>query len=256
VTGPKERHGEAGRDLQRFETALLALVPAIAALTTLEGGAVTAYRTASFVAIGLSRQDERAEQRVEFANWVGTLAGPPHEYLIWPNDPFADTIPEMVAVAEALVQFKRHAQAVRPDGNRFAVLPDTEISRLRGRRASLTDRVTRHLADWRGAWHEQAHELGLDHVVELAPPHGQPRAHVWLDPERPFVTTEWGFTQSEVVFENGEAPPFAEPLAHFLGPAPKVQAYSDLIRRLEDELGSSIESQAWYRPTLLGTWPS
>lgn len=205
----------------------------------------------------------RAEAGVEvlssmgnFEQWVSPGHDGSTEFTVWPDNPFEQRLPALVAAADAVMGFKSSAyQALaidRSDEFQSMIEPEHDLSNL-----DLDDMRAELIAffrAYRDACVTLAHTAGLDASSEISVPSGEPKVHLWERAANDlWVQVIWSTEQASV----------GDPTeARIDGPAysldrlgdPTLRAKNELTSQIERALGSPLDSSSSLRPELLAAW--
>jgi hypothetical protein len=175
--------------------------------------------------------------------------------VVWPGQPFASQLPHFLAAAEVLYRFKRRADAALPRREpKWLDSDDEDVAALTSDREHLAELASRFFVAWRDAVIDQASQLGLTRTGSVDLPEGDPQIVIHSSPgDEGRVEITWGEGAS-VNFVNDAEPRHRWYGLRYITEDPVEASGEWLRRRIEDELGSSLDSASWLRPELLAGW--
>lgn len=189
-----------------------------------------------------------------FAAWANPKNGRSRDFVLWDINPLNSIAPELLAAAEILGRFKQNFKALKPSGDPFDRVEDDELQELLGNPRKLKQLTIRFVTEMNDAKRRLAEESGLSNCTGVTIGEAQPDITVYLHGANSRVKVTWGHTKLR--YEARQEDPDFEgySLGSVWAEDVLAIAYHDLQREVEQELGSSIDSQAWQKPHLLAEW--
>lgn len=175
--------------------------------------------------------------------------------VVWPVTPFSRQIPEFVAAGETLYSFKRRVDRALKEPEPRWHRDDAVVEQLLLDERLLTARVIDFFGRWRDAINERASELGLSDSPALPLPSGDPQLTVYRHGHNgnPLIHVKWATGESLAVSDDGE-PEFPAYDLGLITRDPDAEGRNWLRQRVEEALGSPLDSASWSRPELLAAW--
>jgi hypothetical protein len=175
--------------------------------------------------------------------------------VVWPGQPFASQLPHSLAAAETLYRFKRRADEALPRREpTWLESEDEDFAALASDRVRVAELASTFFVAWRDAVLNQASQLGLIRAGSVNLPEGDPQIIIHSSPgQEGRVEIAWGEGASVDFVDDGE-PRHAWYGLRYITENPVEASGEWLRRRIEHELGSSLDSASWLRPELLAGW--
>lgn len=190
----------------------------------------------------------------DFATWANPSDVGTSEYVLWDVNPLDSLTPEFLAAAEVLARFKQDFKQLQPRGDPHVRAEDEELQELIENPDRLRQLTIRFVTATNDAKRRLAVEAGLENAAGVKLGEGQPAITVCIFGANSRVMVTWD--HSTLGYSTRQEDPDFEGFALSSVVADDVlpQAYEELKRDVEQELGSSINSQAWQKPHLLAEW--
>lgn len=252
-----ERSNPIESDLIRFDQAYRQLAP----MAGMKEARLCLQETTSLIHsdqwMALARRPGKAPEVMRgegFARWAHPPNAGTHEYVLWDINPLKSLTPEFLAATEVLARFKRNFKELQPPGDPYVRAEDEELQDLLNNPAKLENLIVRFVSEMNEAKKELAEAAGLLTATGIRLGDGQPEITLRLSGEASRFTVKWGqpALRYSVLEEDPDFEGFS--LRSVVADDVRPLAYEELKREVEQEVGSSIDSQAWQKPHLLAEW--
>jgi hypothetical protein len=251
LSTPTARASEVEADLGRYQTALRSLASV--------AGPDVAQELPSIGAVAAQGDGWTALTHVP--NTEGTVvasyeevmaAAEAREVVVWEDGPFTTRLPEHLAVAEALLRFKRGFDEL----TRSEIEVKTPAPPAPANPDQLRQRVLAHVRAVAQAERDLRERAGLAGSPSLPTLDGEPHLEISSSHGGRWIEETWGHEKAEVTI-RGEWDPKQAPwdgVAEFLDADAGDAARNRLRKTVEKEIGSNLGSASWNRPTALAGW--
>lgn len=190
----------------------------------------------------------------DFASWASPEDGRSSDYVLWDVNPLSSLTPELLAAAEVLARFKQNFKALRPPGDPYDRAEDDELKRLLETPQQLRQLTIRFVTEMNDAKRQLAAEAGLNKAAGVRIGEGQPEITVYPMGANSRVKVTWGHAKLRYAIRQEDPDLEGFALGSVVAEDIPPLAYHELEQEVEQELGSSINSQAWQKPHLLAKW--
>lgn len=211
------------------------------------GSPLAFFSAAGYLSVRqLTRGEPRTQRDGDFASWVRASGLSPSRAVCWRGDPLARTTPEILAARIVVLSFKESAQRLRPRASPFGP-HEWDLKALTRDRESLALLALRHVHAKADARRAVCAALELT-ATELDARKGLPHLSVRIGAKDARFSVSWG-NHDEHVDIRDEEPEWTGDSVRELLADPAAVDFADLVREIEDRLGSALRTQAARRPS-------
>lgn len=193
--------------------------------------------------IGAETEAQQAEI-VDLRDWGWTVGGEA-DYYCWPEDPFVERTPLLLAATLIVIAFKQRLIDVRPTGDPYGPMGKTSDDHLPLTEAK-SQAVIEHVVAQGRARSDLLDAIGLRGSV-LDTTVGSPTVTIYSDSHGTWYSAEWG-GDAPSVRESDDEPTHARSVGE-LKADPAAVAYRELVSDVEARLGSQLSTLAVRHPS-------
>jgi hypothetical protein len=169
---------------------------------------------------------------------------------VWQGSAFGERCPELVAAGEVLMQFKNAMQAIVAIDQ-----PSPDVAAWTGDPETVTEMIIARAHAVAQDERQLRARVGLADSTTLETLAGEPHITIIECDGGRIYQEKWGFPEPHVLVERAQSRrAFGDGLRWLAATDDGMLARQRLTRTVERELGSTLTSAAWNRPSALAGW--